>query len=66
MLVSMLTGTTLTSKPGHHQTAIQTLPTTLGVDSQVVVRLDKSRNVGFKSDRTAMAASGIGFEHCDL
>jgi hypothetical protein len=32
---------TLTSKPGHHQTAIQTLPTTLGVDSQVVVRLDK-------------------------
>ena len=25
---------TLTSKPGHHQTAIQTLPTTLGVDSQ--------------------------------
>jgi hypothetical protein len=34
---------TLTSKPGHHQTAIQTLPTTLGVDSQVVVRLDKLR-----------------------
>jgi hypothetical protein len=34
---------TLTSKPGHHQTAIQTLPTTLGVDSQVVIRLDKLR-----------------------
>jgi hypothetical protein len=34
---------TLTSRPGHHQTAIQTLPTTLGVDSQVVVRLDKLR-----------------------
>src|SRR5882757_5152923 len=34
---------TLTSKPGHHQTAIQTLPTTLGVDSQIVVRLDKLR-----------------------
>jgi hypothetical protein len=31
---------TLTSKPGHHQTAIQTLPTTLGIDSQTLVRLD--------------------------
>lgn len=34
---------TLTSKPGHHQTAIQTLPTTFGVDAQTVVRLDKLR-----------------------
>lgn len=34
---------TLTSKPGHHQTAIQTLPTTLGIDSQTVIRLDKLR-----------------------
>jgi hypothetical protein len=34
---------TLTSKPGHHQTAIQTLPTTLAVDSQTVIRLDKLR-----------------------
>jgi hypothetical protein len=39
---------TLTSKPGHHQTAIQTLPTSLGVDSKTVVRLDalrKQRNL---------------------
>lgn len=39
---------TLTSKPGHHQTAIQTLPTTLGVDAQTVIRLDhlrKQRNL---------------------
>ena len=39
---------TLTSKPGHHQTAIQTLPLTLGLDPQVVVRLDalrKQRNL---------------------
>jgi hypothetical protein len=43
MLVSINGYRTLTSKPGHHQTAIQTLPTTLGVDSQVVVRLDKLR-----------------------
>jgi hypothetical protein len=34
---------TLTSKPGHHQTAIQTLPKTLGVDSPTLVRLDKLR-----------------------
>src|SRR5580698_7518472 len=39
---------TLTSKPGHHQTAIQTLPTTLGIDSQTLIRLDhlrKQRNL---------------------
>lgn len=34
---------TLTSKPGHHRTAIQTLPTTLGVDPRTVVRLDVLR-----------------------
>lgn len=39
---------TLTSKPGHHQTAIQTLPLTLGLEAQVIVRLDalrKQRNL---------------------
>jgi hypothetical protein len=39
---------TLTSRPGHHQTAIQTLPTTLGIDSQTLIRLDhlrKQRNL---------------------
>ena len=34
---------TLTSKPGHHQTAIQTLPTAFGIESQTLVRLDKLR-----------------------
>lgn len=34
---------TLTSRPGHHQTAIQTLPTTMGIDPQTVIRLDKLR-----------------------
>ena len=34
---------TLASKPGHHQTAIQTLHTTLGLDSQTLIRLDKLR-----------------------
>src|SRR5437867_1696528 len=39
---------TLTSKPGHHQTAIQALQLTLGVESRLIVRLDalrKQRNL---------------------
>ncbi len=39
---------TSTSQPGHHQTAIQSLPATLGVDKSVVIILDalrKQRNV---------------------
>ncbi len=39
---------TLTSKPGHHQTMIQSLSKTLGVDSDIIILLDamrKQRNV---------------------
>ena len=39
---------TLTSKPGHHMTVIQTLSQTIGVDKQTVIVLDalrKQRNV---------------------
>lgn len=39
---------TLTSKPGHHQTMIQTLPRTIGLDAETMVLLDqmrKQRNV---------------------
>ncbi len=39
---------TLTSRPGHHQTALQTLPLTLGVEPRTVIRLDalrKQRNL---------------------
>ena len=39
---------TLTSKPGHHQTAIQTLPKTVGIAAEQVIVLDalrKQRNV---------------------
>jgi len=39
---------TLSSKPGHHQTAIQTLVHTFGVDSAILIRLDalrKQRNL---------------------
>jgi len=34
---------TLTSRPGHHQTAIQTLPKTLDIESATLIRLDKLR-----------------------
>ncbi|HSW75981.1 MAG TPA: hypothetical protein VLG50_02990 [Candidatus Saccharimonadales bacterium] len=39
---------TLTSKPGHHQTMIQSLSKTLGIDSKIVILLDalrKQRNI---------------------
>lgn len=39
---------TSTSQPGHHQTAIQTLPTTIGLEQTTVIVLDalrKQRNV---------------------
>jgi hypothetical protein len=39
---------TLTSKPGHHQTAIQTLPLTVGLPQSTVIVLDalrKQRNL---------------------
>ena len=39
---------TLTSKPGHHQTAIQTLPTSVGLPQAKVIMLDalrKQRNL---------------------
>lgn len=39
---------TLTSRPGHHQTALQVLPLTFGIDAKTVIRLDhlrKQRNL---------------------
>jgi len=39
---------TLTSRPGHRQTMIQTLPLTMGLDMAIVIQLDalrKQRNV---------------------
>lgn len=40
--------TTLTSKPGHHQTLIQSLTKTIGIDNKTIIILDsmrKQRNV---------------------
>src|SRR6266498_5970933 len=34
---------TLTSKPRHHQTAIQTLQLTFGLESRLIIRLDALR-----------------------
>lgn len=41
---------TSTSQPGHHQTAIQTLPKTLGVPPQTVIVLDALRKQRNASD----------------
>lgn len=53
---------TLTSKPGHHQTMIQTLPRTIGLDSETMVLLDqmrKQRNViDYSGDLVSEALAG--------
>lgn len=36
---------TSTSKPGHHQTAIQSLPTAIGLDKATMVELDELRKL---------------------
>ncbi|MGJ7914262.1 DNA-binding protein [Massilia sp. LXY-6] len=36
---------TSTRKPGHHQTAIQSLPTTIGLDKAIMVELDELRKL---------------------
>lgn len=52
---------TLTSKPGHHQTAIQTLPLTVGLAHATVIVLDalrKQRNLAdYSGDLTSEAAT---------
>ncbi|MNQ84759.1 hypothetical protein D3C85_998980 [compost metagenome] len=50
---------TLTSRPGHHQTMIQSLPRTIGLDSKAMVVLDslrKQRNVADYSGEPVSAA----------
>jgi hypothetical protein len=52
---------TLTSKPGHHLTAIQTLPLTVGLPQAKVILLDalrKQRNLAdYSGDLTSEAAA---------
>ncbi|GAB4113589.1 MAG: DNA-binding protein [Gammaproteobacteria bacterium] len=51
---------TLTSKPGHHMTMLQTLDQTIGIDKQTVIVLDalrKQRNVAdYSGDSVPMSA----------
>ncbi len=51
---------TATSQPGHHQTALQTLPKTVGVDQDTVIVLDalrKQRNLNdYEGDPVTDAA----------
>lgn len=57
---------TLTSKPGHHQTMIQSLPKTIGLDARTMIALDglrKQRNLtDYSGDPVseAMAQEAVG------
>ncbi|GFZ77550.1 hypothetical protein GCM10011403_20840 [Pseudohongiella nitratireducens] len=60
---------TLTSKPGHHQTMIQTLPKTIGLDADLVIVLDalrKQRNVAdYSGDLVADKAVAECISHAE-
>lgn len=61
---------TLTSKPGHHMTMIQTLSQTIGVDRQTVIVLDalrKQRNVAdYSGDVVPMSAVEECLSHAEV
>lgn len=58
---------TLTSKPGHHQTMIQTLPLTVGLDKDTTIQLDalrKQRNViDYSGDIVSDTMANAAIEH---
>lgn len=60
---------TSTSQPGHHQTAIQSLPKTLGIANQTVIILDalrKQRNVNdYEGDPVSDAALTTCLDEAD-
>lgn len=55
---------TSTSKPGHHQTAIQTLPLTVGLDSRTMVVLDSLRRIRNLNDYDGDPISPTAVEEC--
>ncbi len=55
---------TSTSQPGHHQTAIQTLPLTLAVDSATVIVLDALRKQRNLTDYTGDGVSDALLAEC--
>jgi hypothetical protein len=55
---------TSTSQPGHHQTAIQTLPLTLAVDGATVIVLDALRKQRNLTDYTGGGVSDALLAEC--
>ena len=55
---------TSTSEPGHHQTAIQALPLTLGLDSATVIVLDALRKQRNLNDYTGDGVSEALLTEC--
>ena len=60
---------TLTSKPGHHQTMIQSLPKTIGLDNETMVVLDalrKQRNIAdYSGDLVAISVVEDCIKHAE-
>lgn len=55
---------TLTSRPGHHQTAIQTLVHTFGIEAGTVTRLDHLRKQRSLIEYTGETVSSGAVEEC--
>ena len=55
---------TLTSKPGHHQTAIQTLVHTFGIAANTVTRLDHLRKQRSAVEYTGETVSSGALQEC--
>jgi uncharacterized protein (UPF0332 family) len=55
---------TPTSEPGHHQTSIQTLPKTLGVDADTVIVLDALRRQRNLNDYSGDSVSDAVLAEC--
>lgn len=53
-----------TSEPGHHQTLIQSLPLTLGVDDEIWVVLDALRRQRNASDYTGQPITAAAVTEC--
>ncbi len=55
---------TLTSQPEHHQTMIQTLPKTIGLDNDLVIMLDALRKQRNVTDNSGDFISPPAVEEC--
>lgn len=55
---------TSTSQPGHHQTAIQTLPKSIGLDQETVIVLDTLRKQRNLSDYAGCPVSDAALAEC--